>query len=864
MRIPLSKVLISALLASSFSYADITLNKEGYFGEIHYDAKMSGDYIYTATSSGMVVIDKTSLANPKFASKYTTDEEVKAIDIYNTVAVLAEGDGGFEAIDISNPLNPKSLFKDSAVKAQDVAVNGDFVYVAGKTGVVSFSLLDPSNIMKMGALALEGGANAITTSGNYAYVATNDAVKVINISNPSSLTGVSTVNISGVKDLFVKGDNLYVADGKNGIKVYDISSPSSPSLIDEKSYTEEIWNSLGVFVKNTLIFAANGHAGIAVIDDVINEKKADLLTNGAAYKFTSVGMDGFIGLSNGGSGFNVIDYRDLIDDNASSNQLRVGASYATVGIPEKSVVKGNRLYVADQDGGLQILDITDPSKPTRVGGVDIGCKATAVAVNDDETKAYVTDVCTGLFVVDITDKTHPVASESGVIVTPGEARDVKVKGDYAYVADRLHGLEIIDVSEPSNMIIVGNYDTSGKAIALDVVGNYAYIADENETLKIVDISNPASPSLVGSFKEGYSHDIKVVDGKAYIANFSRGLQIVDVSDPSNPSLIGSYDFDPASSSDHASGIDVAGNYAYLAYNDLGIKVIDVSDPANPVIAAQKDTPGTATKLTVSGDYVYVSDQRKGIEIFNTAQLNPKESFVSRLYRKMLHRTYDKAGLDYWVGELSGGKSAIDVAEQFFFSDDFRDANLSNEEFVTRMYNTFLDRAPDEEGLKYWVGLMEDKKFTRLLVLYGFAFSEEFKGLADEAGITPYNSGNQLKAFLERLYALVMGRTPDAYGKAYDEGGLSYWVEQLTNQTKTGGDVVMDFYNSPEFLSKNLSDLAFIRNAYYAIMGREADAGGLNHWLAQLGNGMTRNEVLQEFIHSEEFQKLSQEYGIKPF
>ncbi len=863
MRITLSKVLISALLAGSFAYADITLNKEGYFGEIHYDAKMSEDYIYTATSSGMVVIDKTSLANPKFASKYTTDNEVKAIDIYKKVAILAEEDGGFEVVDISNPLNPKSVFKDPAVKAKDVSVNGDFVYVADSLGITSFSLLDPSSIVKMGALSV-GGANVITTSGNYAYLATDNAIKVINIANPAALAEVGSVEMSGVKDLFVKDSYLYVADGQDGLKVFDISTPSSPSLVDEKSYTEEIWNSLGVFVKNTLIFMANGNAGIAVVDDTINDKKADLLTNGAAYKFTPVGMEGFIGLSNGGSGFNVIDYRDLTDDNASSNQLRVGASYATVGIPEKSVVKGNRLYVADQDGGLQILDITDPANPTRIGGVDVGCKATAVAVNDDETKAYVTDVCTGLFVVDISDKAHPTTSESGVIVTPGEARDVKIQGDYAYVADRLKGLEIIDISEPSNMMIVGNYDTSGKAIALDIAGKYAYIADENETLKIIDISDPLNPALVGSYKNGYSHDIKVVDGKAYIANFSYGLQIVDVSDPANPSLLGEYDFDPSISTDHASGIDVSGNYAYLAYNDLGIKVVDISDPSNPIIAAQKDTPGIARKLVVSGDYVYVSDQRKGIEIFNTAQLTPKQSFVSRLYRKMLHRTYDKAGLEYWVNELDSGKSAIDVAEQFFFSDDFRDANLSNTEFVTRMYNTFLDRAPDAEGLNYWVGLMEDKGFTRLLVLYGFAFSDEFKGLADEAGITPYNSNNQLKAFLERLYALVMSRPQDEYGKAFDQGGLDFWTQKLLAQEKTGGDVVMDFYNSQEFLSKNLSDLAFVRNAYYAIMGREADAGGLNHWITQLGNGMTRNEVLQEFIHSEEFQKLASDYGIKPF
>gem|GEM_PF-2049377 len=869
MRISLSKVLISALLSTSIlSAADISLNKVGYFGEIHYDAKSTDNYIYTATSSGMVILDRSNLAKPTFAGKYKTNEDVKAIALKNNTALLAVGKSGLHIVDVTDATNPaKIAILPGIGEIQDVVVNGDFAYAAddGK-GVISYSLLDPTNVTKMGDIAISK-AKALATSGNYLYAASDEGIKIIDISNPASLNVIGTINNTTAKDLFIKDSELYTANGKDGIKVYDISNPSSPTEITAKSKTEEIWNSKGVMIEDSLVFAANGPGGIAVLNEGDMAKRADLLLNGEAYKFNTLNREGFVGLSAGASGFDVIDYRTITDDNASNDALYVGAKYATVGMPEKTTVKGNHLYVADQNGGLQILDVTDPKNPSRIGGVNFGCKATSVAVNDDESKAYVTDVCMGLFTVDISDKNNPSVIEDSVTPMPNqaEARDVKIRGDYAYVAARKEGLQIFDISNPSNVVPVGSYDTPGKALALDIDGDYAYIADENETLQIINIHDPANPSLAGSYQSGYAHDVKVVDSKAYIANYTFGLQIVDVSDPANPKLLGKFDFDPNTSEDTASGIDVNGNYAYLAYNNLGVKVIDISTPANPTLVAQMPLEGMVRKITVNGDYIYASDQGKGIEVLSTQALGPKESFVSRLYRYMLNSTYDDEGLNYWVGELNKGKSALDIAEQFFFSDQFRDENLSDEDFIKRLYWTFLNRDPNEdmEGVNYWKSLIEDKGYSRLLVLYGIAFSDEFKQLAEDAGITPYNSQNKLKAFLERLYALVMTRPQDAYGKTYDQEGLEYWMQVLQSGEKTGGDVVKDFYNAPEFTSKNLSDPEFVKNAYYAIMGREPDAGGLNYWIAQLAQ-ISRNDLLDQFIHSEEFQKYAQEYGIKPF
>jgi len=169
MKISLSKVLISALLASStLIAADISLNKAGYYGEIYYDAKSTDNYIYTATSTGMVILDRTNLANPTFAGKYKTNEDVKSIAIKGNTALLAVGKSGLHIVDISDPTNPvKIAILPATGEVEDVVVNGDFAYIADTNkGVVSYSLLDPSNVVKMGEFSLNK-ARALATSGNY-------------------------------------------------------------------------------------------------------------------------------------------------------------------------------------------------------------------------------------------------------------------------------------------------------------------------------------------------------------------------------------------------------------------------------------------------------------------------------------------------------------------------------------------------------------------------------------------------------------------------------------------------------------------------------------------------------------------------
>jgi hypothetical protein len=345
------------------------------------------------------------------------------------------------------------------------------------------------------------------------------------------------------------------------------------------------------------------------------------------------------------------------------------------GLAQAVVVSGNYAYVAAGVGGLIVIDISNPSNPVRVGGLDTLGGAVDVAVAGNY--AYVADGGAGLQVIDISNPANPVLV--GGIVTPGDAFDVAVAGNYAYVAGGGAGLQVIDVSNPANPVWAGT--NLGYASDVAVAGNYAYVAGGGAGLQVIDVSNPANPVWVGGIDTpGYASDVAVAGINAYVAGgewFSLpifgswwvgGLQVINVSNPANPveagafatvwrpsdvAVVGNHAFvavnewhdliwqgwrpshlliidvsNPANpvgvggfeTPRSASGVAVAGNIAYVAGWDAGLQVIDVRNPANPIRVGGYDTSGRVDDVAVTGNYAYVANWNAGLQVIDV--LNP--------------------------------------------------------------------------------------------------------------------------------------------------------------------------------------------------------------------------------------------------
>ena len=116
---------------------------------------------------------------------------------------------------------------------------------------------------------------------------------------------------------------------------------------------------------------------------------------------------------------------------------------------------------------------------------------------------------------------------------------------------------------------------------------------------------------------------------------------------------------------------------------------------------------------------------------------------------------------------------------------------------------------------------------------------------------------RIEDFVSRFYRQCLGRDPD-------RGGLDFWVRSLQQGTKTGADVARGFILSGEFSSRGVSDEGYLAVLYRAFFGREPDEGGFESWLSRLRGGTARSQVLEGFIHSQEFAGLCDRYGIVPY
>ena len=238
-------------------------------------------------------------------------------------------------------------------------------------------------------------------------------------------------------------------------------------------------------------------------------------------------------------------------------------------------------------------------------------------------------------------------------------------------------------------------------------------------------------------------------------------------------------------------------------------------------------------------------------------------FVERLYTVALGRASDPAGKQDWIDAVTlRGQTGADLARGFLYSPEFLQKNVSNEDFVRVLYRTFFDREADADGLAGWVAVL-DNGGSKEGVIEGFINSTEWANLCLLYGVRCGGTGTpsiqvepnqQTIDFATRLYTTCLGR-------AADENGLMAWARQLANQRDSGTGAAHGFFFSSEFTNQNVSNDEYVNRLYRTFMGREADEAGFNAWVAQLNDGVSREEVFNGFAQSPEFTRICADYGI---
>ncbi len=162
------------------------------------------------------------------------------------------------------------------------------------------------------------------------------------------------------------------------------------------------------------------------------------------------------------------------------------------------------------------------------------------------------------------------------------------------------------------------------------------------------------------------------------------------------------------------------------------------------------------------------------------------AFIDLVYRQVLGRAPDSAGLAHWALVLSQGTSRGQVMVGFAESAEFVAATKDQVAWVerngpvARLYLAYFQREGDDEGIRYWIGT----GLPGVAVSNAFAGSEEFQARYGPLA----NVG-----FVDLVYRNVLGRPPD-------DGGLAYWAGELARGV-TRGQVMSGFAESAEFVAR---------------------------------------------------------------
>ncbi|MCP4545287.1 MAG: T9SS type A sorting domain-containing protein [bacterium] len=567
---------------------------------------VAGDLAYIADGvGGLQVIDITDPANPVQIGALDTAGAALDIALAGDIACVAAGEAGLQIIDITTPGTPLLIDTcDTPSSAQGVAIAGDLVLVADDDrGLQIIDITDPAHPAIIGAINTPDSALDIAVAGNYALIADGDSgLQVIDITDPAHPAGVGTIDTPGTAcGITLAGDLACVADGASGLRLFDITDPTLPVPIGT---CDTPGAALGVGISGDLVLVAMvGGLGLVDIDDPTQPQLFDTFTT--TDRILNVAVAGDHAFAAGGAnGLQIVRIRQLMDF------VRLGFDITPVGAFGLTRT-GDLAIVADYPEGLRIIDCGDPTDPELLSTFTTSGESYNVVVSGD--LALVADGAGGLQVIDIGDPADPTLT--GTCATPGQASDVAVAGDLAFVADYTNGLQVIDIGDPADPVIIGSLDLPGFTRYIEVAGDLAFVTNSESGFGIIDISIPTNPiSVGGCTTPGDARNLAVAGDLVYVADWLSGLQVIDISQPASPAAIGN-----CVTGGSVRSVALAGDIAYVANESSGLQLIDISDPVNPELANAFATPGNARDVVAAGDLVYIADWQSGMQVVQIYQ-----------------------------------------------------------------------------------------------------------------------------------------------------------------------------------------------------------------------------------------------------
>jgi len=331
------------------------------------------------------------------AGRLSLPSQVEDVAILGDVAFVAGGQAGLLIVDVSDPEAPTLLkILDTVKYAESIRVASTYsaggvldiaFVVEGTEGITTYDVTDPAN-----AYSFQQGTTAVDGIG--LFVSTTD--------DPS--------------EPYV----VYLAESWKGLRIFE-SDPAVPGLLRYNGvFSSTRGFAMSVATKDGFAYVADDEMGLAVLDVRNRILGAVAVVSSCDTEGDATGVDlegDYAFIADGANGLAVMECR--VEGNPPVPVPYYVAHLSLPGRCRAIAVRDGVAFIAAQDGGVHVIDVSTPSSPALVGTV-LTRYATGIALSKS-----------GLVVVSDRDEGLLVLEGPGPFsdaIAPARVNDLSARG----------------------------------------------------------------------------------------------------------------------------------------------------------------------------------------------------------------------------------------------------------------------------------------------------------------------------------------------------------------------------------------------------------------------------------------------------
>ncbi len=312
-------------------------------------------------------------------------------------------------------------------------------------------------------------------------------------------------------------------------------------------------------------------------------------------------------------------------------------------------IQNNIAFLATEDSGLYLLDITNPSHPKVVNTMSFEEGVTQVDAVDN--LAYVYDRSGTLSIINILNSPNLTLICDLKYDFPGSSFErignciIGIRRKSSSTGESI--LTVIDATNPDSLEIRGSITFNGLTSAIALKDSVMFVSTHSvyrgvaDNLLILDFTDIDNPEIVDSLIIAENaFDIEVNDD--YLYHFSyEGLHIFDVSDAASPGMqvhIDSWNYGE---------IEIDNNLLY-SLSSAGFEVFDLANPLQPLSLNEPISDvGGAWSIDISNGIVVAGRSSEDLVVINASnpeKITEPERMHLWLSQGEIKRSFEKAVL----------------------------------------------------------------------------------------------------------------------------------------------------------------------------------------------------------------------------